>query len=377
MPRPLKVGVLASGEGTTFEGLADAIANDAGSVRIAVVVSDRPAAPVLERARARGLPTAVVPVKGVAPEVWSERLSETLSAHGVELVVLAGFLPILPSNWVAQWRGRAINTHPSLLPRYGGHGMYGRHVHEAVLAAGDRESGVTVHLITDALDAGPPISQERAPVLPGGYSRIAAAAAPPGGGRAPRRDRSPVRGRVVAAALSRWRRARARAAGRTGTPSLSHRRRVNRGLEQLRDRRRAGGQFRGEPVAGGLHREQLGGPRPANDLGLRDRRSRGPSFQSHEVAIVVDDVGGNPERAEVAERSDAVVAIEDHVRPSRDPDRVDEDPGAAQLPDEMPHLLRVDPLVGAQAVEREERERDAVVRHPALPSRASAIARRT
>ncbi|MGA8543252.1 MAG: phosphoribosylglycinamide formyltransferase [Thermoplasmata archaeon] len=167
MPRPLKVGVLASGEGTTFEGLADAIANDAGSVRIAVVVSDRPAAPVLERARARGLPTAVVPVKGVAPEVWSERLSETLSAHGVELVVLAGFLPILPSNWVAQWRGRAINTHPSLLPRYGGHGMYGRHVHEAVLAAGDRESGVTVHLITDALDAGPPISQERAPVLPG------------------------------------------------------------------------------------------------------------------------------------------------------------------------------------------------------------------
>jgi phosphoribosylglycinamide formyltransferase 1 len=167
MPSPLRVGVLASGEGTTLDGLATAFAPRPDRVEIALVVADRPGARALERARARGIPTEVVRVEGHPPDEWSRELTRALREHGVELVVLAGYLPMLPSSWVAAWRGRAINTHPSLLPRHGGPGMYGRHVHAAVLAAGDRETGVTVHLLTELLDDGPRIAQERTPVLPG------------------------------------------------------------------------------------------------------------------------------------------------------------------------------------------------------------------
>ena len=167
MSAPLRVGILASGEGTTFEGLAETWSAEADPVRIVVVVSDRPGAPVLERARNRGVPASVVPRSGAEAEAWAERLTSALESHHVDLVVLAGFLSILPPRWVERWRGRAINLHPSLLPRYGGRGMYGLRVHASVLAAGDRESGATVHLVTGAIDGGPPIAQARIPVLPG------------------------------------------------------------------------------------------------------------------------------------------------------------------------------------------------------------------
>jgi phosphoribosylglycinamide formyltransferase 1 len=167
MRRPLRVGLLASGEGTTFEGLDEALASEADLVRIVAVVSDRPNVRVLERAQARGIPTAVVPRAGTEVEGWAQRLSAELESHHVDLVVLAGFRSILPPSWVERWRGRAINIHPSLLPRYGGRGMYGPRVHEAVLAARDAESGATVHLVTGAVDGGPTIAQERLPVLPG------------------------------------------------------------------------------------------------------------------------------------------------------------------------------------------------------------------
>jgi len=167
MRSPLRVGILASGEGTTFEGVADTWASDADPVRIEVVVSDRPGARVLERARARGVPALTVPRAGAGSERWAEQLTAALESHHVELVVLAGFLSILPPRWVERWKGRAINLHPSLLPRYGGRGMYGLRVHAAVLASGDRESGATVHLVTGAIDGGPPIAQTRVPVLPG------------------------------------------------------------------------------------------------------------------------------------------------------------------------------------------------------------------
>jgi phosphoribosylglycinamide formyltransferase-1 len=167
MRPPLRLGLLASGEGTTLEGLATALAGESDSLEIAVVVSDRAGARALERARRLGLPTAVVGTNDPEPEGWAERLTTVLDTRGVELVVLAGFLPILPPSWVARWSGRAINLHPSLLPRYGGRGMHGRRVHESVLAAGDPETGVTVHLVTGAVDAGPAIAQRRVPVLPG------------------------------------------------------------------------------------------------------------------------------------------------------------------------------------------------------------------
>jgi phosphoribosylglycinamide formyltransferase 1 len=165
--RTLSIGVLVSGEGTTLDAIAERASGGHLPVRVALVVSDRPHAPAIEKARRRGLPTLVLPSHGVAKEAWSRRLTEALRERGVELVVNAGFLTILPPEWVAEWRGRAINLHPSLLPRYGGKGYYGSRVHAAVLAAGDRETGATVHLVTDDIDRGPTIAQERLAVEPG------------------------------------------------------------------------------------------------------------------------------------------------------------------------------------------------------------------
>lgn len=167
MGGPLCVVVLVSGEGTTVDGLADAIAPDAERVVIGAVIADRPDARALERARRRGLATSVVPVDADGSPAWAERLTAAIESYGADVVVLAGFLSILPANWIDRWGGRALNLHPSLLPRYGGRGMYGRRVHAAVLSAGERETGATVHLVTGAVDGGPAVAQARVPVLPG------------------------------------------------------------------------------------------------------------------------------------------------------------------------------------------------------------------
>lgn len=167
MSRLLTIGVLVSGEGTTLDALADLASGGHLPVHIALVVSDRPHAPAIEKARRRGLATLVLPSRGVPIDSWGRRLTSELRDRGVELVVNAGFLTILPPSWVDDWRGRAVNLHPSLLPRYGGRGYYGSRVHEAVLASGDRQTGATVHLVTADVDRGPTIAQQRMDVLPG------------------------------------------------------------------------------------------------------------------------------------------------------------------------------------------------------------------
>ena len=164
---PLALAILASGAGTTLGALADRIAAGTLPARIALAVVDRPGAGAIEQARRRGLPLALLPSRGVPPEAWAARLSDALRDHAVELVVLAGFLTILPPSWVQRWAGRAINLHPALLPRYGGPGMYGARVHAAVLAAGDRETGATVHLVTTHVDGGPILAQARIEVAAG------------------------------------------------------------------------------------------------------------------------------------------------------------------------------------------------------------------
>ncbi len=167
MARPLAIAVLVSGEGTTLDALAELALGHHLPARFVLVVSDRPHAPAIEKARRRGLPTLVLPSREVDREAWARSLTDALVEKGTELVLLAGFLTVLPESWVARWRGRAINVHPALLPKYGGPGMYGARVHRAVLASGDGETGATVHLVTGDLDAGPSLAQEKVPVRAG------------------------------------------------------------------------------------------------------------------------------------------------------------------------------------------------------------------
>jgi phosphoribosylglycinamide formyltransferase 1 len=161
MPRRLALGVLASGEGTTLEALAEQASGGHVPARVVLVLSDRPYAPVLEKARRRGLATAVLPLRGTPPEKWTAQATQLLKDAGVELVVLAGFLSILPPSFTKAWKGRAVNIHPSLLPRYGGRGLYGDKVHAAVLASGDAETGATIHLVTEDVDGGPVLARQK------------------------------------------------------------------------------------------------------------------------------------------------------------------------------------------------------------------------
>ncbi|AEN72923.1 phosphoribosylglycinamide formyltransferase [Rhodothermus marinus SG0.5JP17-172] len=164
---PLRLAVFASGGGTNFQAILDAIEAGRLPARVVLCVSDRPTAGALERARRHGIPTAVLAPKDYpSPEVFGEALLEVLRAHQVELVALAGYLKKIPDNVVAAYRNRILNIHPSLLPAFGGPGMYGRRVHEAVLNYGVRWTGATVHLVDEEYDHGPIVLQEPVPVLP-------------------------------------------------------------------------------------------------------------------------------------------------------------------------------------------------------------------
>lgn len=179
---PLRVVVLLSGGGTTLENLCQAMDRGALEARVTRVVSSRAGAFGLERARRRGIPCAVVPSAAFrraptagggaadAPGVpdwraFSDALTPEVDAGAPDLVLLAGFL----SLWLLpdRYRGRAMNIHPALLPAFGGPGMHGRRVHAAVLASGARQSGCTVHWLSEKYDAGPIILQRRCPVLEG------------------------------------------------------------------------------------------------------------------------------------------------------------------------------------------------------------------
>ncbi|HLZ46596.1 MAG TPA: phosphoribosylglycinamide formyltransferase [Gemmatimonadales bacterium] len=155
---PVRVAVLVSGGGTNLQALLDTLQHSPDA-RVARVISNRPGAGALERARRAGVPATVLrdPANG----------AELLDALGdAQLVVLAGYLKLVPRAVVSHFRGRMINIHPALLPDFGGPGMYGHHVHAAVLASGARESGVTVHFVDEEFDRGPIIAQEKVPVQP-------------------------------------------------------------------------------------------------------------------------------------------------------------------------------------------------------------------
>jgi phosphoribosylglycinamide formyltransferase-1 len=176
LSKPFNILVLVSGGGTNLKALLDAektsAQNAACSFRIAAVISDREGAYALERAKAFGVPARVErPDRRLAKTERAKELSDRIlkicMQCQIDLVVLAGYLAILEGNIIEEYSGRIINIHPALLPKFGGHGMHGRHVHQAVLAAGETESGCTVHLVDAGTDTGPVLLQRKVKVLPG------------------------------------------------------------------------------------------------------------------------------------------------------------------------------------------------------------------
>jgi phosphoribosylglycinamide formyltransferase-1 len=164
----LNVAVFGSGRGSNFKAVLDAIAD--GSIplaRISLVISNNATAGILDIARSGNIPALHISQKQFeTEETFVAALLETLRSHGTDLVVLAGYMKRLPPSVVHAYRNRIINIHPALLPKFGGHGMYGIHVHEAVLAAQETVSGATVHLVDEEYDRGPVLLQRTVPVLP-------------------------------------------------------------------------------------------------------------------------------------------------------------------------------------------------------------------
>lgn len=161
-----RLALLASGGGRSLENLHEVIARGELAAELALVISDRPGIGALERCERLGLPSMVLPYQELGGAAgFSARVFAELDERGIALAVLAGFLRLL--RVPPHWRGRVINIHPALLPAFGGKGYYGDRVHAAVLAAGVKETGCTVHFVDDQYDHGEPILQRRVPVRPG------------------------------------------------------------------------------------------------------------------------------------------------------------------------------------------------------------------
>ncbi len=161
----MRLAALVSGGGTTLQNFIDVIAAGQLDASIEVVVSSMTNAFALERARNAGIETHVVRRRDYeSQEAFSEAITAVLNQHNIDLVLGAGFLQryIFPK----EFEGKMLNVHPGLLPQYGGQGMYGHHVHEAVLAAGESESGCSVIIADHEYDHGPTIVERRVPVLP-------------------------------------------------------------------------------------------------------------------------------------------------------------------------------------------------------------------
>ena len=174
MTPPLLAAVFASGSGTNFQALFDH-QSAASSWRITLLFSDRESAGALGRARVSGVETAVVPVKDRSPEDVSRDTLEVLRAHDVDVLLLSGYLRLLPLAVISRFRRRILNIHPALLPEFGGKGMYGMNVHRAVVEAGVPMTGATVHYADEEYDTGPIIAQWPVPVRPGDNAEDVAA----------------------------------------------------------------------------------------------------------------------------------------------------------------------------------------------------------
>jgi formyltetrahydrofolate-dependent phosphoribosylglycinamide formyltransferase len=165
----MRVAVAISGGGSNLQALLDALGPGAPA-QVALVISSSATAGGIERARSRKVPTRILADHRSAKE-WLEALQQ----EQIDLIVLAGYLKLVPPEVIGAFRGRILNVHPALLPAFGGAGMYGKRVHEAVLASGVKESGCTVHLVDEEYDRGEILAQARVPVLPGDTAESLAA----------------------------------------------------------------------------------------------------------------------------------------------------------------------------------------------------------
>jgi phosphoribosylglycinamide formyltransferase 1 len=168
MSKKTRLGFLASHRGSNMQTVIDACHDGRLPAVPAVVISNNRDSNALSRAHMQDIPAVHLSAAVVADaDELDQRIVETLRKHGVDLVVLAGYMKKIGPNLLAAYRNRIVNIHPSLLPRHGGPGMYGEHVHAAVLAAGDRETGVTVHLVNEDYDQGAMLAcRGGIPVLP-------------------------------------------------------------------------------------------------------------------------------------------------------------------------------------------------------------------
>jgi phosphoribosylglycinamide formyltransferase-1 len=164
----MRIAISASHEGTTLQAVLDAVAAGGLSACVAVVISNNRESGALRRAHAAGVfAVHLSSVTHPDPEQLDRAISETLTRARADVVLLAGYMRKLGPRVLQEYDGRIVNTHPALLPKFGGKGMYGDRVHEAVLASGDAETGVSIHLVDAEYDTGPLLAQCRVPVLPG------------------------------------------------------------------------------------------------------------------------------------------------------------------------------------------------------------------
>ncbi len=157
-----KLGILISGRGSNMQALVEASRKADSPYEIALVASDKPAAPGLAWAEEQGVATFALSPKGMAKADYEAQIDAALRNARVEAIALAGYMRLLTDEFVARWRGRIVNIHPSLLPLY-----KGLDTHQRAIDAGDSHGGCSVHLVTEELDGGTVLGQARVPILPG------------------------------------------------------------------------------------------------------------------------------------------------------------------------------------------------------------------
>lgn len=168
MSEKVRIAVFVSGGGTNLQALIDAQGSVINSGEIVLVLSSNPGAYALERAAKAGIASAVVSRRDCAcQQDFEAAISAQLEKHGIEMIILAGFMSILSGSFTSRWPERIINVHPSLIPSFCGKGFFGLHVHEAALDYGVKVSGATVHYVNEITDGGRIILQKAVDVLPG------------------------------------------------------------------------------------------------------------------------------------------------------------------------------------------------------------------